>query len=217
MSMRTTFSGVDGDAVHGRIGAAEDDLIRRVRAAVEEQVQPARPAARETGDAELDAELRKLASARPSPVDALESIERRLRGGARSDDLADEGLTGFVVARTLVEAVGGEPVLTDFEVKDFFWNELQEEAADALGADAALVQAITEGRPLFGGSIGGECRYALLSPQETRRLRDALRRAADTAPAGSEYEDVLLDEDDGAIACLSRIIEAGRWLWAETT
>ena len=213
--MRTTFCGVDGEAIRRALAARDDALIARVRAAVTEEAGEEEAAVRQTGDAELDAELRKLAGTRPSAGGALSVIEKRLRGEAEAADLPDEGYAGYVAARTIVDAVGGEPLTTNFEVKQFFWYDLAE-AEDELGSAAPLVDALAEGRPFFGERIESECFYALFTPDETRALRDALQRVADSA-GGAELEDVLADEDDGAIASLKEIIDAGRWLWAETT
>lgn len=206
MSMRTTLSGCTLPKIRHLIGTADDSLIDSIRARVEQDVR---------GNLGLadDEEVTLEAGER----DTLAAILDTLRGRP-SPRPEDEGHMGYLVATALREHVDGEePFRTDFEVKHFFWDDLLEQGAAALGDDAVLFGYLVNGRPFFGQTINNECIYAGLSRDEAIRLRDAAKRIAALPDIDEEFVEILTDPDEGLAPCIDAILAAGHDVWAETT
>ena len=196
MSIRTTFAGVKLATLHDLLGSGRTGVAVAVRAGLLENYS-----AREivNADGEVKAYLAAAAVA-----------DQAIKEGVPFEGLKKEGHPHVLAAERLAEQ-GQELLLTDFEVKHFFWLDLLDwcDGHAALSPrERELMGWLTEGRPLFGTeSSNMEVGYAFLTRAEAAELRELFRRIADAGMP--EADELLLDEDEGAIPALDQIEAAG--------
>ena len=200
MSIRTVFGGVDEGKIRAVIGHAPSELISSIAEELEDELEDAEE------DEEEDYEEGEDLGA------AWKAIRAQLIGEASAQRPANEGYVGYVAAEKLVTHVHEEPFWTDFEVKSGFWYDLQDNGGDAASGISDLLDALAEGRGLFGDTIQCECFYALFTVEETKRLREGLARIAEQT-SDEEFKNILTSENDGAVPCLDQILNAGLTLY----
>ena len=198
MSIRTVFGGVDGEKIRAVIGHAPSELIESIAEELEDELE-------DLDDDEEGGEEENLSA-------VWEAVRGQLAGEASATRPANEGYVGYVAAEKLADHVHEEPLWTAFEVKHAFWYDLQDNSGDAAAGISDLLDALAEGRGLFGDAIQCECYYALFTIEETKRLRDGLATIAEHTK-NEEFKEILTDKDDGAVPCLDQILKAGLTLY----
>ena len=196
MSIRTTFAGVKLATLHDLLGSGNAGVAEAVRAALLEDFSED-----EIADGSGDV---------VDPLLAAAVVDRAVMEGVPQRGLGREGYEQVLAAERLA-AQGQELLMTNFEVKHFFWDELLDWCDGHLALsprERELMEWLMEGRPLFGrASTNMVTGYAFLTRTEAAELRALFQRIADAGMP--EADELLLDEDDGAIPALDQIEAAG--------